>query len=460
MNIPISLLLCLLLTMLTGTIAYLFFLLIRLLTLKWLMIKMHYILLKIVILCFLIPICFGYEVIRHRDLDWWTGYFSFSTKALVAVANVILIVWMAGMVLNFIRVIKDYRFVRLTLSVYKNYTGDDELILENAKRMLHISAKVRIYKGIFYDSPMISGIFRSGIYVPDQAYSDEQLKYIFLHELTHHKHRDMLMLFLTNVLSIVYWFHPLLGSKFLQNQYRNLMEDACDIDVCQVSGDSDSYIKVLARMVIDAYESYNDGAVFLAEHKSDVIRRIENMRKYKAQKSIKKIFVVMLSAALFSGSTLAVYAAESSVTEGYDKAYEASWNGTDEGMDDFQENTLTEYYEEDPAYDDITVEYFDDALLMRSSLTNINFTVAADTEKRGSSHKLSKGDSVSVAIGIDPSNKNIRVGLVKGDGSIRYVSGSGQIHHTFTIYENGYYRFFVQNSNSTSVYVAGYYKIL
>lgn len=459
MNIQISLILCLLLTMLTGTIAYLFFLLIKFLTAKLLIIKTYYILLRIVILCSLIPFCFGYEVIRHRDIGWWTGYFSFSTEVLVVIANAILAVWGVGMVINVIRIVKDYRNVRMYLSVYTRYSGNDELILKEVKKTLNISAKVRLYKGIFYDSPMISGVFVSGIYIPERIYSDEQLKYVFLHELIHHKHRDMLMMLLTNILYIVYWFHPLFGSKFIQNQYRELMEDTCDIEVCRISGDRDSYIKVLVRLVIDAYESYNDETVFLTEHKSDVIRRIENMRKYKAQKSLKKVFVVILSATLFLGSTLAVYAAESGVTEGYDKVYEASWDGTSEIVDDFEENTLTEYYEESPVYDNIEIEYFDTSLL-RSTTVNINLTVSADSEKRGSLHKLSAGDSVRAAVSIEPGNKNVRIGLVKSDGSIRYVSGSGDIYHTFTIYESGYYRFFVQNSNSTSVYVAGYYKIL
>lgn len=456
MNIQICLILCLVLTMLTGTIAYLFFVIIKKITAKLLIIKTHYILLKVVILCFLIPFCFCYEMIRYLSVRWWTGYFLLSTKMLVVAANIILVVWIAGMVLNIVRVVKDYSHVKMTLSIYERYSDYDEY-LTNTKQKLNVFGNVQVYRGIFYDSPMASGIFKKEIYIPEREYSEEQLQYIFLHELLHHKHKDILMMFLTNILYIVYWFHPLLGSKFIQKQYCELMEDACDIDVCRISGNSKAYIKVLARLVLDAYESYDEVGAFLVEQKGDVMRRIKNMGLYQAQRNVKRIFVILLSIVLFSGSMLVVSATESGVIAGYNKTYKSLWAGTNESVDEYEKNTLREYYEEAPISNGLSVEY---SFLEASDLVNINCLISANSEKRSCLYELKKGDLVSVAIGIESNDKTVKIGLTKIDGSVQYVSEFGQIYHTFTISENGSYSIFIQNDNDEEVEVIGYYKIL
>lgn len=460
MNIQIGIILCLLLTMLTGTIAYVFFMIIKKITEKMLIIKTHYILLKVVIVCFLIPFCFGYELLRNLNVGWWTGYFSFSTEVLVAAANIVLVVWIAGIALNTIKVIKNYLHIKTALSVYHRYLEYDKSVLKEAKRQLHMLGRIRVYRGIFYDSPMASGIFRRKIYIPEREYSDDQMKYVFLHELIHHKHRDLLIIFLANILYVVYWFHPLWSFNIIQNQYYELMEDACDIDVCRISRDSDAYIKVLARLVLDAYESYDEVAAFLVEKKGDVIRRIERMGIYQAQRNVKKIFVILLSVALFLSSTWVVYAAENGVIVGYGKTYKVSWEGTDDFKNHYEENLLEEYYEETSIYDNNVVEYFDDSSLLYLNTVNINFSVSVGSEKRSSVHKLNKGDSIRVAVSMEPENKSMKVGIIKTDGSIRYVCGSGDIYHTFEIYEKGSYSFFIENSNDMIIEVSGYYKIL
>lgn len=64
-----------------------------------------------------------------------------------------------------------------------------------------------------------------------------------------------------------------------------------------------------------------------------------------------------------------------------------------------------------------------------------------------------------VSLTVAPADKNVKVGFYMSNGYVRYITGSGNIYHTFTIYDDDRYTFFIQNNNSTTVDVGGYYSI-
>ena len=65
-----------------------------------------------------------------------------------------------------------------------------EEILNNEKINLNITKdiRVKIVKGI--SSPAIIGILNSIIIIPEQEFSNNDLKWIFRHELVHFKRKD------------------------------------------------------------------------------------------------------------------------------------------------------------------------------------------------------------------------------------------------------------------------------
>lgn len=55
---------------------------------------------------------------------------------------------------------------------------------------------------------MMTGIFRPVLIMPAREFTDSELEYIFLHELTHLKHRDILFKWLALFINAVHWFNP------------------------------------------------------------------------------------------------------------------------------------------------------------------------------------------------------------------------------------------------------------
>lgn len=184
------------------------------------------------------------------------------------------------------------------------------------------------------------------------------------------------------------------------------------------------------------------------------------MKRYQQQKPINRLIITLLVVALFCSSTGVVYAAEQAVVTGYRSVYDATSIGWEEEMNGNMENTLIEYRElavDDP---NITVEYVDNDISTYASVYPIDIAISGNSERRYSTgHTLKAGDKILVSVNIDPADKNVKVGFRMSTGEIRYIVGSGDIYHTFTIYDDATYYFFAQNNNSTTVEVGGYYDI-
>ena len=79
-----------------------------------------------------------------------------------------------------------------------------ELLAEMCNRRLP-----RLYYNQLATTPMILGVFRPMIILPDKDYSKEQLHAILAHELTHLRRKDIFIKWLTLIATALHWFNPI-----------------------------------------------------------------------------------------------------------------------------------------------------------------------------------------------------------------------------------------------------------
>ena len=89
----------------------------------------------------------------------------------------------------------------------------------------------------------------------------------------------------------------------------------------------------------------------------------------------------------------------------------------------------------------------------RTTAYALNWTVPANTRYGTSYFRKTAGTTVIITAKL---SKSCKVGVLNDDGLLRYVTGT-TISHTFSITEANDYKVFVQNDNSSSVTVSGYY---
>ena len=142
-------------------------------------------------------------------------------------------VWLTGVlvILSYILVVNGL----LLLKSKKQQECDDEKvvgILAECQLSLHVRAKVSVIYDDALKSPALFGFFRPKIIISPEIIAllpQEELRYIFLHELSHIKRRDLLVNTIVTLVQVIYWFNPLIW--YALYQIKQECEIACDATV-------------------------------------------------------------------------------------------------------------------------------------------------------------------------------------------------------------------------------------
>ncbi|MEA4926009.1 MAG: M56 family metallopeptidase [Syntrophomonadaceae bacterium] len=105
-------------------------------------------------------------------------------------------------------------------------------LLDECKANLNIKNEVKVVYDRSLGSPALFGIFNPRIIIAPEVIrnlSPQELRYIFLHELSHLKRHDLLVNGLLLIIQAVYWFNPLIW--YALRQMKRDCEIACDATV-------------------------------------------------------------------------------------------------------------------------------------------------------------------------------------------------------------------------------------
>ena len=81
-------------------------------------------------------------------------------------------------------------------------------LLSDCKEKLNIKASVELSQNSLTASPIMTGFIRPDIILPVGELKDKELSYIFIHELTHCRQKDLLYKWLIQFVVCVHWFNP------------------------------------------------------------------------------------------------------------------------------------------------------------------------------------------------------------------------------------------------------------
>ena len=85
-------------------------------------------------------------------------------------------------------------------------------LLEACKKVVGVKRNIIVQESSLITSPITLGILQPYIFLPHKTleeFSLNKLKYVFLHELSHHKRKDVFINYVMWAFQIIYWFNPL-----------------------------------------------------------------------------------------------------------------------------------------------------------------------------------------------------------------------------------------------------------
>ncbi len=180
-------------------------------------------------------------------------------------------------------------------------------IFEEVKKELNIKKDIVLIhkKGIL--SPAIQGIVDTKIFLDEEKVkdkTDKEITYIFMHELSHYKGKDLIISFILNLLKMIYWFNPFL--YILLKRIRQDIELKADANVLKhlKPEENKEYVMTIINALRDRlYKSYEQEVLNLAGVESDTERRIYMIKffpKFKAKPF--RITIISLTLIMIIGS--------------------------------------------------------------------------------------------------------------------------------------------------------------
>lgn len=165
-------------------------------------------------------------------------------------------VWICGTVISLGHLFHASRIIRLHVRKYGINVSAREpycSVFRSLCRKREASMPILLVPGLV--APQQDRILRPRILLPmEMTFSEEQLRYIFQHELTHARHFDVLTKLLLNLLAALYWWNPLI--RPLRKQADVLLEMRVDDHVVAGGGkeEKERYANVLVGIVNQAAE--------------------------------------------------------------------------------------------------------------------------------------------------------------------------------------------------------------
>ncbi|MFR1202867.1 MAG: M56 family metallopeptidase [Blautia sp.] len=174
-----------------------------------------------------IPLRGGYSVIT----DLLHKRFIYKGILFPSIDFLLLCFWLVIAFIKFIILTMNYMCFWKKIKYAKAYDSEQiERVKEKVTRI--IGKEVRFYAILFSEmkAPVAVGVRRKKhVIILSDKFSDDELFYILLHELTHLISGDLCIKFMGEILGCIFWWNPVY--RYLQKDMGQLLEIKCDLNV-------------------------------------------------------------------------------------------------------------------------------------------------------------------------------------------------------------------------------------
>lgn len=250
----------------------------------------------------------------------WQQDFSMSIEqsSFGMIDSIFFIMWILGMIVVLMATLySNLRIHKIKRSLQTVENKELLTLFHICKEEIYFHKKIILGYSSLIKSPITFGFIRPYIVIPKDIFmlSNDEIKYVLLHELYHCKRRDILVNYFMCLSRTVYWFNPLVW--YFLREMKTEMEISCDYAVLKTL-DKESHLEYGEVILKFASLSQRTSSLLAASEISSsykqVKRRIVTIVNFQAESHLLKIksalvFTIVLAiilASIPSMSALAV----------------------------------------------------------------------------------------------------------------------------------------------------------
>lgn len=227
------------------------------------------------------------------------------------IEDMLAIVWAAGVLVLVLYTVFANLIVSLKTSKSFSVNNDGVTkIFNECRKVLNVNKDIPIILTTSLKAPALFGTLRPKLLLPEgiaKKVTDDQLKHIFLHELSHFKRKDNFVNWIGVFLKILHWFNPIIWYGFYK--MHEDCEIACDAMVLSSMGEEERPYygyTIIYLLKATSKSKWMPGTIGMLSGKSQIRRRITMISLF-CKKSFKctvigVIVLVILSCILLTNS--------------------------------------------------------------------------------------------------------------------------------------------------------------
>lgn len=200
-------------------------------------------------------------------------------------------------ILNLISDIKIRRIRQASLSLQNRQIRE---LYACCLSEMNIKKKIPLYSSAYLTSPIAAGLVKPVIILPIHMlseFTEKEIRFILLHELTHIKHRDLFLNRFLALMQALYWYHPVVWIEL--REMRKDQEVGCDLSVLSML-EENSYLDY-GKTLIRFAENIGRRLSFVSQiagSEKEIRRRIRCIASYRKEsrwKQLKSMFLLTVT---------------------------------------------------------------------------------------------------------------------------------------------------------------------
>ena len=238
--------------------------------------------------------------------------------------NILSFIWFIGVLVILVYILYAYKKLSNKInseSISNN--GEFLSILSYCKNKMKIKKYVLLVETSIVKTPALFGYFKPIILIPkgiEEIISADKLRYVFLHELSHLKRKDVVINWIIIFLKVIYWFNPIV--QYGLRKMKEDMEVCCDS--LALSYTEDEEVREYGFTIINIIDHFSKsvpliGTTSIVNNKSEVRRRIIMIKLFN-KKAYRFSAMAVASLLVISGIVLTDAKASSNFKSSKNKA--------------------------------------------------------------------------------------------------------------------------------------------
>lgn len=441
------------LSMCTGSSMFVFWMVLRKIFADKIHPKVYDVILKIILIAYYVPI--GYLLV---NIVLNNGYVFSITGTIANIVYAISLIWLVGVIVTVLKFgERTFRVRKEKESCFtcKKYVQE---IFEECTRELGIRGSIEVLQGYRIQIPMTAGILKPCVFLPVEDMKEEQLKTCFYHELIHYKKRDIFWNYIACLMVCIHWYCP--WTRIVFQKIDEWSEVMCDLLSISYVGSMKQYFTTIFEMgqKSQGIKAYRVACLF--ENQDSLEHRIYYVKKYRKQREIKYIAVIVM-AVVFCGMSATTTLAAS---RGYQKVY-TKWVQETEverkiEEPDNEENEKNDgmlYGEKTEILKNDKNETIKKAKLSKTNVMMIKTYIKERTRLRYTGLVAKQNENIEILIGSKKKCKFIKVGIIDSQNKAKYIQDkeTGLVKYKFKVKKGGRYDVFIEQEGIRNTKISG-----